>query len=277
MPIYTANDLIQLNQSQKSVLIVGPPMTGKTRSLLSLARWLRKHNMGKLHLLDLDFKCESLTVPAQKEGLLDWIVVIRIVAPDTIQPNASRAGRDLETFEAFRTHFNTYQNQIDVTTGKWRANLPQTPMLAPGAVFIDSLTKFGEIVLEWVSAKLGHDLGDPKTDARDDYGRQMGKIMETVSLLKKLPCITGWLAHDQIMQDPQGKILRLPLITGKKLPQQFAKEFNCVLYSTVQRKDGKANYMWQVQPGENWVETAGVTGREDLPTFIPQDFEALFG
>lgn len=271
MPIYQSTDLIQLTKQRKAILVFGPPITGKTYSLWTLVKWLKEHNMGKLHLFDMDHKCESLVRKLDKEKLLEYLVVYQYSPTDKVGSGATQPGsKDL--FVGWQTDFNKYWDQVDPSTGAWKTSYKD----APGAIFIDSLTRFQEVVMEYIIATLGRPLGSPNTDARADYGKQMSKVMETVQSLKSLPCITGWLAHDQIERDEIiGKIVVLPNVTGKKLPSMLAKEFNCVLYSVVQQADNKVSYKWQVVP-QGWVQSAGVTSRDDLPMFVDQDYSKVF-
>jgi len=271
MPIYQAQELIALTKIRKAILVFGPPITGKTYSLWTLVRWLKQNNLGKLHLFDLDRKCESLVRKLDKEKLLDYLLVYQYTPPDKLGSGATQPGsKDL--FVAFQNDYNKYWDNVEPNTGAWKSTYTDPP----GAIFIDSLTRFQEIVMDYIISSLGRPLGAPNTDARADYGKQMQKVMEAVQSLKSLPCITGWLAHDQMEKDEiLGKIVVLPNVTGKKLPSMLAKEFNCVLYSVVQQVADKATYKWQVSP-QGWVQSAGVTSRDDLPVFVEQDYAKVF-
>jgi hypothetical protein len=253
-------------------LIVGPPFTGKTWSLWTLAKYLRDKKLGKLHHFDLDFKAESLITAIQKNdpSLLDHVVIHRLGVNKTIQAAGGRIERSRDEYDDFRNDYNKFWPMVDGKTGQWKSDVE-----APGAIIVDSLTAFGDIVMAAVLAEVGHDLNAPKTDARDDYGRQMGNIKKVIVNLKSLPCITGWIAHDQLIQyGAQGQMMSLPAITGK-LAGQLAAMFNYVLYSTVQTINDKKVYNWQVQP-DGFVRSAGVTSKFDLPTFVPQDFVKIF-
>lgn len=275
MADYAGEQLLKLLELRKTILNFGPPFTGKTYSLWTLVRWLKQNNFGPLHLHDLDYKCDSLVSKCHREGLLDYLKVFRYSVVDKVQSGAQNLAASKDLFVAFQSQFNKYWDQVDPRTGGWKDSYKTE---APGAIFYDSLTRYQEIVLEYIVACLGRDIGSPGTDARSDYGKQMNKVMETVQSLKSLPCITGWLAHDQLERDEvSGKVVVLPNVTGRKLPSMLAKEFNIVIYSmTESGKSGeKAKYKWQVAP-QDWVRSAGVLTRDDLPTFVEQDYAKIF-
>lgn len=273
MPIYTNQELITLSTTVKSIMAFGPPFTGKTYSLWTLVAYLKENNLGPLHHFDLDLKCESLVKQCQKNNLLDHLIIHRLGVSDSLTTGVGRFEKDKEPFLDFQKQLNAIHQLKDFTTGKWKPN-----SAAPGAVVVDSLSTYCDIAMSFILGSLGHELNAPNSDARDDYGRAMSKIMETVLSVKSLPCITGWIAHAELMQSGlDGKIVRLPVVTGKKLSPKLAKEFNCVLYSLPPVKENnKEVYKWQVHGGENGVESAGVAGRDDLPTYIPQDYREIF-
>jgi len=244
--------------------------------------------LGPLVVFDLDLKIESLVYIANKLGLLHHLIVIRPLgnSADIIMANAGRAGMNKEPFLAFQKDINVFCNGMDPQTGKFRANFNYGHLLegiepkpaAPGAIFIDGLTKFQDIALEFILGTLGHELNAKGTNSQDDYGRQMGKIMEAIQTVKTIPCITGWTAHEQQLQDQVGALTILPLVTGKKLPHALAKEFNCTLYSTSIRASAgeMPKHVWQVMP-DGKVQIAGRTGWEPPSVYVDQDYDKLFG
>lgn len=270
MPIYKGEALLNLLQVKKTILIIGPPITGKTYSLWTLVRWLKQNNLGPLHLHDLDDKCESLVLKCQKEGLLDHLLVYRYIMPDKVTKEPARQPGNRDLWLSFEREFNIYHDNLDPRSGKWKESYKE----APGAIILDSLSKYDEMTLEYVVAVSGHDIGAQGTDARNDFGASIKKVQETVKSLKSLPCITGWMAHESIMQDAQGKVTILPNVTGKKFPSQLAKEFNIVLFSLTETKGDKVEYKWQTAP-KDWVRSAGVTSRVGLPMFIDQDYSLV--
>lgn len=279
MPIFTGAEIIKYLEGYKSILIVGPPFTGKTRSLWTLIAYLKKHNLGPLHVVDLDQKIEALVaalqdeMEARRDHLLDYLVVHRIQVKPKLTSAATKVTASRDMFEAMKATINEFENKIDINTGKWKQGFEC------GAVIIDSLSKFNEITRNWVAESLGHDFGAEKTDARNDYTIVMNKVKQTIDGLKMLPCITGWIAHIQLVQSgAEGKLMQLPSVDGKNtLAPALAKEFNCVLYSTGRKKKEheKSDYVWQVQPGGQ-IPSAGTTARSDLPMYVEQDFRKVF-
>lgn len=272
--LYKANDLIQLLQSQKSILVIGPSFTGKTQSLWTLVDWLRKNNRGPLHLHDLDRKCASLIAKCQEvdKTLLDHIIIHRLVAQDKVESGAAKVGQNRNLWLEFQQDLNSYHDHLDMTTGQFKPDFPC------GAIFIDSLSKYNEIVLEYVASIEGHDIGAKGTDARNDYQKAINKIKQTIDSVKSIPCITGWIAHDMIIRSEfDGKIVLLPSVSGQNtLAPALSKEFNIVLFSlTEPGANNKQEFKWQIKPG-GWVRSAGiVAGKSDLPDFIPQDYRTI--
>lgn len=269
MALYEGDALEELVKTKKSIMLIGPAMSGKTYSLWTLIKWLKENNLGKLHLHDLDLKCESLVVKLKKEGLLDYLVVHRVVVPDTLTLAPAKVVRDKAKFNLFQVDFNKHYDSVDPKTGGWKAG-----SAAPGAIFIDSLSSFQEIVKEFVMADAGHDIGASGTDARSDFWPIMSKILETIKSLKELPCISGWIMHEALTQDALGNLSVLPNVIGKKFPSELGREFNAILYSTSEAKGENTVYKWQMRPKDK-VKSAGVTSRDDLPLFIEQDFRKI--
>jgi len=277
-PIYTREELATLLETKKSILVVGPPFTGKTRSLWTLVAVLKKRNLGPLHLVDIDEKCDSLyealtTEPdAVREKLIDYLVVHRIRTKGKINLTAQKVVQDKDTFNLLARELNEFENHVDPQTGLWKSGFEC------GAVIVDSLSKFNEIAEEFIAATLGHDFGSQGTDARNDYTMLMSKVKQTIYGLKSLPCMSGWIAHEMLVQSGvDGKITLLPSVAGKNtLAPSLAKNFNCVLYSTTKKlKDREGvQYMWQVQP-EGPVKSAGITGKTGFPLFIEQDYRKI--
>lgn len=277
MPIFSAADLAKLLEYQKTILVIGPPFSGKTYSLWTLVAYLKQHNLGKFHYLDLDHKVESLIYALTHESeaikldLINYIVVRRLAAkPRIAGKGVSKITASKDLFEDMSKQVNEYENQIDINTGKWKTDFDC------GAFFIDSLSRFNEIVQEFVVATIGHDIGEKSTDARNDYVMIMNKVKQAVVGMKMLPCITGWIAHDQLIKSElDGKIILIPSVAGKDtLAPSLPKEFNCVLVSTTQKDGDKIKYVWQVQPG-GWVRSAGVTSKSGLPMYVPQDYRQI--
>lgn len=284
MPIYTFDQVKEILEGRKTILNIGPAFSGKTYSLWTLIAYLKEHNLGKLHYFDLDHKVESLITALTEEpdakrlNIKDHIVVRRLKArPRIATKDASKITASKDLFEDFKTQINDYENQIDVTTGEWKQGFDC------GAVIIDSLTRYNEIVQEFVIAELGRDIGSVETDARSDYTMIMNKVKQAVTGMKILPCVIGWMAHDQIVKNEvDGRVILIPSCAGKgTLAPNLPQMFNVVVVSTTQEEtipgQGKRpKYVWQVQPG-GWVRSAGVTSKtgRTMPQFIDQDYRKI--
>jgi hypothetical protein len=275
MTIYTGEELLALTQTVKSFCLFGPGLTGKTRSLWTLIKYLQAKQLGKLHLIDFDRKCESLVEKCRKEGILDWLVVKRLDVTETLNMDAARFGMNMDFFLSYQKLLNEYHDQVDFLTGTWKPGYE-----APGAVVNDSMSTYARYCMQFTLGKLGHKLNAPGSNGQNDYGIAMDKLEETVQSLKTLPCITGWICHADLMQvGVDGRVIRLPISLGKKLSPKLHQYFNCTIYSPPPIEDdkGKEKYRWQVHGGgENEVEAAGVTGRDDLPLYIDPDFRHIF-
>lgn len=261
--------LEELLQISNSVLCWGPPTTGKTSSLATLApKYL------PLWCFDFDWKSTPLIHLAKEGGWLDKLVIFRYKRTQGRLNQLSTPTRNPQIFLDFLKDFNALQDQVDPQTGLWRPTFTQ----APKSIIFDSLTSLGDVVLDFVLATVGHELGAPGTDARSDFGKQMSKIMEIVKSSKTLPCLSVWVAHEKFIQDElTGQVRCLPSATGL-LANTLAKEFNVVLYSQVVGAGDKAKYEWLVRP-KGWVQAAGTTARSsikdrgELPMTVPQDFQ----
>jgi hypothetical protein len=267
--IFTAEKLLDLSMQRATTLLIGPPISGKTTSLATLRKVCKRN--GSIYLFDFDHKCQPLIRAAAADGWLDRLIVHRYGADTGNRVVATEHRPQASTeFLTFLNDFNRFYDWIDPTTGDWKTTLGT---MLPEVIIIDSLTSFQDAVLEFVLSRLGHNLGDPRTDSRADYGKAMGKILETIRSLKTLPCHTVVIAHETFDKDElTGEIRMEPNVFGKKLAPTLAAEFNLVLYSTTRpTPTGEIEYVWQTQPG-GFIKSVGSTYATALPKFVPQDF-----
>ena len=271
MPFLSDADVDNTLKAHKNILVWGPPVHGKTYSLHTLAAYLKQNELGPIHLYDLDRKCESLVKKARTEGTMDHVRVWQLPLRPASKISTTERTQKHDLYLEFIKAINLYYEYVDPRTGGWK----DTYENPPGAIVVDSLTALQEIILTFVLKLSGHDIGDKGTDARQDFGKQMGKIMETIQSLKALPCIFVCTAHEQTEKDDVvGGIFTLPKVTGK-LSHYIAGEFNSVLYTTTKNSAGKTEYKWLVRP-KNRIKSAGSTHSDTLPDEIPQDFRELF-
>lgn len=257
-------------------LIVGPPKTGKTQSCATLHK-LRKRPWVKgttLHVHDFDNGCQPIIRRATREGWANELRIFRYPRPlteakfkNTGTPDDATVRRSKENYLDFITYVNNiYDNPGDLN--------------APYAIVVDSLTVLSDHILGYVLALRGKDLGRPGVDGRQEYGLQMGKIVETIRSLRELPCFTIVLAHEQNEMEtvggtdpknpmPTGRVYTLPLVTGK-LAFSLGEEFGGVFHTAVE--NGK--YQWIASPTAN-IRSAGTRLKEGLPARIDQDFDLI--
>ena len=257
----TLQDLKGEQKLYSSVLVYGPPKTGKTRSCSTAKR--------PIWYWDLNRGVEPLVRVAKTEGWKeDDLVVYRYLPPggDKVALTVNRPrGRDV--YLEVMKDFNVLYDHMDLKTNKWKENLPFRP---PATIVFDGIEDFQEIVLDFVLNVAGHELGDKKTDARDDYGNAMDKVEECIVSTQGLPCDSIWITHESVMQDETtGQIRSDPYIVGKKLPQRIGRHFGAVLYSSFKAPD---KYVWYVKP-QGYVKVAGSRGREFKEGEVNQNFK----
>ena len=183
-------------QRRGTFLIFGPPKTGKTQSLASL---FKLQLGGPVWYFDFDggdsivpFVREAVKLGAQEGDIIRFSYIPVGGTKQTIHQFSDHTiSRDI--YHQFIKDFNTLDDLIDVQTGAWKANSQ-----APAVVVIDSFTSFQDVLLDFVLTQVGHELGAKGTDARSDWGLQMGKIRKTVKALQALPCLSIVLAHEKV-------------------------------------------------------------------------------
>lgn len=267
-------------QRQYSILLYGPPFSGKTRSLFSLWKLLPKLGYPpRVDFYDLDRNADSFLRAMTVAGApADSVRVFRYgQGGDRVDPGAGTPLSRGE-FDNFLRDYNSLWDYIDPATGKWNlAKCEKAGWQPPGAVVVDSASSLLAMILEFVCALEGKQLNAPGTDGRAFYGKQMGKIVEIISSLKKLPIVFVMTAHETLEKDENTQALRCdPSFTGK-LAAGIAKHFTVCLYSTTQPgkgPDGSQRYVWLTQP-KGYVVTSGTRFRDagELGLYVDQDFE----
>lgn len=250
-----------------TILQFGPPKTGKTRNLVSLLKMGLKPGW----VFDFDYGVDALLVAARSEGLklAPEDLIIYQYGPrggDRVGKTELRPrGQGKEIFLNWLTDFNSLFDML-TQEFEWRPDAS-----APAWVAFDSITTFMENILDFVLEMGSHDLNAPKTDARADYGKQMGKIQEIAKSCSTLPCLTIFNCHEKNVENEQGQIVRTdPMITGQ-LSGHFAKDFGVVLHTKTVGMGDNVKYKWETKP-MGYVRTAGSRFRDDLKAEVDQDF-----
>ena len=256
-----------------SILNVGPPKSGKTFATATLLKCGASFRPVWYH--DYDQGVDAFLVNARqlfpKEDLDTLVTVFRYGVGVERMSQTKGKKRYAQPGLDFINQINKPYDHLDPKTGLFKAESIAAG-LVPGVMVIDSLTNFQDDMLDLVLNLVGHELGDKGTDARTDYGAQMGKIKEAINTIKALPCSLVVNAHEQIIQDETtGTIRSQPMVTGKDtLAQTLADAFDIVVYSF--SDNGK--YEWWIKP-QKYIRSAGTRFKVMTETRIPQDYSLI--
>lgn len=254
-----------VSTSPTSIFIMGPPLTGKTRSLITLARWLQKQPHTKdrpIWYMDLSNASQSFLSLAVKEGFFNIeVFTYPRQQGDKIDPGAKTA-HNSEPFMGLLKDINSLYDMK-----------PTDPKF-PSCIILDDLTNLSEIVMEFVVAMSGS-AGGVLGESQAHYGLYASKMTEIRKSLDGLPLITVFLGHDNIIKDDlSGGTMIVPYLKGRVLPPTWCKDFTVVLYTCVEMKDGRPSYQWQTRPDAR-LRSAGTRFKEDLPARVEQDFKLV--
>lgn len=256
---------------QTLVLLFGPPKTGKTRSLVTLLKFLRsKGAKGPLWLFDIDDGAASLINAAKAQGFKGDDIFVYSYRPkggDKIGPGMTRPrGQGRDIYMEMIKDFNTLWDNVDPSTGQWKAGFN-----GPCVIAFDSASGWQDVFLDFILVSVGHDLGAPGTDARSDFGKAMQKTVECIQSCRGLPCVSVWTAHERLDKNEITSEIRIdPHFTGL-LAATIAKEFGVVLYSTTKTVGQDTQYVWYTKPS-GFVKTAGTRHHEGLAREVAQDY-----
>jgi hypothetical protein len=263
---------VQNEAASISVLNVGAPKTGKDYSLATLAQWLRdKGRPPIIHHYDFDPGAEPLARRMSELGFKDENLRVFRFSMDKANRIGLGSARDRSNnWLDFVRQFNLYYDQLDTRTNQWKEGYAG----APGAIVLSTLTAMQEQILDAVLQLEGHELGAKGTDARSDFGKQMGKLVEVIESAKSLPAVLVCNAHEQIEKDDLvGNIMALPAVTGKLAPV-IAGRFSVVIGSFYNK--GSKEYKWVVKP-QGFYNTAGSRHVDFTMNEIDQDYRKLLG
>jgi hypothetical protein len=281
-----------------SILNIGAPYSGKTRSLTTMYNYMvkKKQKYTNLRIYDLDNKCDPVVTIADREHWLDHLQVYKYntrVGGKKINKEVAPA-RSTAEFELFMDEFNGLYDMIDPRTSTWR----EDAINPPGCIVIDSGTALEDLIYDFVLKKRGREFGEGEmiTSGRNegrttkdvtgsDWQSIKDKEVEVIESAKGLPCHFVYICHELLVQEivpgPQvrakdaptipaiatGTLNSVPALTGN-LRDTMPKYFSAVLYAT--REGGQAR--WQVVPGGR-IKMAGTALRDDLQSmFVPQDY-----
>src|SRR3972149_3377643 len=195
-----------------SFLIIGPPITGKTRSLGTLPGRTILFNWeleGYLALRVPYVVCQSLrTFWAEKKKIESVVVVDYLVRPGSIS--------EQKEVVLDRNHFLNFikdANSLPEHLGEF------------DYIGADSLGPFATEALDFIIALNGRN-----TPQIQDYRDAIKKIMEVLFRIQGLGKPLIMLAHFQTERDEiSGKGRQVPQVWGKDLPQNILKWFSTIL------------------------------------------------
>ena len=270
-------------QYRGAILNFGPPFTGKTTSLSTLIPL----GLVPIWVFDFDRKLHPLVrrihelrlkgVPVADDDLVRLSYLPK--SGDKIGGSPFRPrGQGQDTYLKFMDDFNILYDYVG-PDGEWKTPGPAKWKL-PKVIVFDGLTGLQDMLLDFVLAMSGHELNAKGTDARADYGQQMGKIVEIVSSAKGLPLLSIFNAHEKPIysqahkEDAAVSELRIdPLVTGI-LSASIGKEFLACVYSTTEGPQASPRYVWKLQ-SDGKIKGVGTTFSEGGAATIPQDYGKL--
>lgn len=141
-------------------------------------------------------------------------------------------------------------------------------------IVLDSLTTMEDSMMNELKVinKVSRVLGQPN---QQDYGIMIGTMELLIPEILSLPCHVVVNAHTQVVQDGiTQEIMRLPLVTGKKLPQKLPLWFGETYLATTKKTGDKLEYVWQIRAGNKFDLKSRVIPPE-VPGPIPQKFSEI--
>jgi hypothetical protein len=245
--------------ASSSILIVGPPLTGKTRSLDTLPGKTIHFNFELEGYLSM--RKPYVVVPnllsfwPWKGPELVVVVDCAVNLPNQIgegqEPTAdsSRFIRFIKDCNTLPEHLGEFDN-----------------------ISLDSFAQFATAALNFIVALNGRAM--PQIQ---DYLKGLLKIKEILYRLQSLKKNLVVIAHFQTEKDEiTGRGRQVPQVWGKDLPQEIIKWMSTT-FQALATPDGKGGtlYRWNTKP-EGLVESLGSRVWDNLPKFIDQSFEKLF-
>jgi len=277
-----------------SILLCGPPKCGKTASIATLHKVLRKRKLPtKIAFFDMDEDgaepllrlarsgYESVADALASRNRIDpWqsdIELHRFNLQGLRMRDAAQPKRTEEPAHAFINELNEYFDRLDSRTGTFKDK-------SIGAIVVDSITGLTDIFEDFVFSFRGREIGEEgqRAISFNDWRLLAEKVMEAYKSCKSLPCYSVFTTHVETRQEvirgpsnqgtnqdmPTHQLYDVPLVTGQ-LRERIAKDFGVVLYTL-------NNWKWRTRPGGSdgagRIRSAGSRGVNSLPTEIDQDF-----
>lgn len=238
--------------------ILGPPKSGKTRSLDTLPspRVIFSFDPHGYSALRQEF---TLLMPGQyRGGNLTWEKPTRVIdyaaAQRQISEGVDRSARTYDSGLIYRAFVN------DLNAAILTAEV--------ASLAIDGLTGMSNVILEAVMSLNKRS----KVNTQADYGDAIEKIAEIVGVCAANEKNFVLLTHIQLEKDElSGRIKELPLVYGRALPGRLLALFDSVFQAAF---SGETFY-WLTKPTP-LMQTIGSRLHDNLPEKIAQDFAQLF-
>lgn len=283
-----------------SIINIGVPKTGKTRSVASIHDYMlaKKQKYTSIYMYDFDGNGSIPLIRLADAG--HWLSDLKVFRYNTRRGGKKIAGsvapaRSVEDFETFKDEFNQLFDMIDPRTSTWRENLPTQP---PGCIVFDSGTALEDIIYDFVLCKRGREFGEgeiitsgknagntTKDVTGSDWISMKDKEIEIIESAKALPAHFIYNCHELLTQEiisaPQNRTgdpispiatgvqLQVPALTGD-LKSNMPKYFDVVVFSEC----NEGRYEWRTKPGGR-IKMAGTRLRDDLPPRVKQDYREI--
>lgn len=209
-----------------SAMLIGPPKSGKTRSLFSLylyclEQWHKRGKSGprQLHHFDLDGTGASTLIhlfqargTAQDDplvakykrfnGSIEDLKIYRYKVPGGRKISATDSPEHPNTFVPFIDEFNKFYDQLDPRTGFWRE-----PEQSPAIIAIDSGTALEDIICDFICKTRRREINGSGTDDNSrqarfaDWGAMKDKEEEVIEAARSLPAHFVYCVHDELRQE----------------------------------------------------------------------------
>ena len=269
-----------MDQTAISVLLIGEPKTGKTRTLETLpgGTVLFSFDRGGWHTLDASYDPPNAKARKRLKRLQfaktfkewvsdpntklaeDEILILEYNISDPIGLQ-QYVRSDTTLFLAFANDFNELWYKRAICESKGIC-----------AVCVDSLTTLKNPVLEFVMA-----INARVIATMQDWGQAISKVLEVIDSAKGAGFDFILTCHIQAEKDElTGRVKELPLIYGKGLPKEILTRFDDIFLMVSERGPSGMTYSWATVP-EGLLSGVGTRSFDDLPGRIEPNFTKLYG
>lgn len=276
----------------KSVLLIGPPGSGKTVALETLPGGVVDFNFdpGGWRSLDrppITSEERALIVAGKKRGRLpkkilhsptlrEWLAVKENhLNPDEIlvldyeaRLNTIQIGKSVAFDNKIFMESATDINELDKPISQGRGICH---------IALDSLTWLQWCVLEAIVLFRGPTQSGYMGTDQDVYGKAIEKMKEIIDTCCHLPfdfILTSHIQSDK--DDVTGKIKEEISIYGKKLPELIASMIDDIYYCQEDMSSGSAKYVWSAH-SQGFLKAMRTRNFDNLPLTFEANFSKLYG